>query len=254
LNKQVRHKYILNTLFKEGKISVNQITEKFGITSMTARRDIAMLAEEGYLVRTHGGALRADPLENMFSFSNRIDTNKNNKIKIGRIAAKYVRDYETIYIDSGTTLLRMCSFLKDKKGLMVITNSLAAASELTNYSNINVVLLGGNIIHERRSIYGPTAVEQAKHYSVNKAFIGTDGISLKNGLTAYGNNEAQVSLTMANAATEVFLLCDSSKIEYDSTYKFAKISLLNYLITDAAIDKKFLKKYSKENLEIIIAK
>ena len=252
LKKQIREKYILNTLHKNGEISVNQIIENFNVTSMTARRDIAKLAEEGYLIRTHGGALRADPLENMFSFSTRIDNNKNNKINIGRRAAKFVRDHESIYIDSGTTLIRMCQFLKDRKGINVITNSLPAASELTNYSNIKVTLLGGDIIHERRSIYGQIAVEQAEKYSVTKAFIGTDGISLKSGLTAYGNNESQVSNVMAGSASEVFLLCDSSKIEHDSTYKFAKLSSVDYLITDSGIDKKIVQKYKKEKINLIV--
>ncbi len=253
MNKKIREKFILNTLYKKGEISVNEIIDNFNVTSMTARRDIAKLAEEGYLIRTHGGALRADPLENMFSFATRIDANKNHKISIGRKAAKFVQDNDSIYIDSGTTLIRMCSFLKDRKGLTVITNSLPAASELSNYYNIKVTILGGNIIHERRSIYGHVAVEQAKKYSVKKAFIGTDGISLKNGLTAYGNNESQVSNTIAASADKVFLLCDSSKIEHDSTYKFAKISSIDYLITDNGIDKKIVQAYKRQKINLIIA-
>ncbi len=253
MNKKIREKFILNTLYKNGEISVNQIIESFNVTSMTARRDITKLAEEGYLIRTHGGAILADPLENMFSFATRIDANKNHKINIGRKAAKYVRDNESIFIDSGTTLIRMCPFLKDRKNLTVITNSLPAASELSNYSNIKVTILGGDIIHERRSIYGHIAVEQAKKYSVKKAFIGTDGVSLKNGLTAYGNNESQVSNLMTSSANEVFLLCDSSKIEHDSTFKFAKLSSIDYLITDSGIDKKIMQKYKKNKINIIVA-
>jgi len=253
MNKKVREKFILNTLYKKGEMSVNEITDNFNVTSMTARRDIAKLAEEGYLIRTHGGAILADPLENMFSFSTRIDANKTHKINIGRKAAKYVRDNESIYIDSGTTLIRMCPFLKDRKGLTVITNSLPAASELSNYSNIKVTILGGDIIHERRSIYGHIAVEQAEKYSVKKAFIGTDGVSLKNGLTAYANNESQVSNAMTSSANEVFLLCDSSKIEYDSTFKFAKLSSIDYLITDNGIDKKIVEKYKRNKINLIIA-
>ncbi len=96
------------------------------------------------------------------------------------------------------------------------------------------------------------AVEQAKKYSVNKAFIGTDGVSLKNGLTAYGNNESQVSNVIAASANEVFLLCDSSKIERDSTFKFAKLSSINYLITDSNVDKKVIQKYKRNNLNLIV--
>lgn len=252
MNKKLREKFILNTLYKKGEISVAQIIDNFNVTSMTARRDIAKLAEEGYLIRTHGGALKGDPLDNMFSFAMRIDSCKNKKINIGRKAAKFVEDNDSIYIDSGTTLIRMCPFLKARKRITVITNSLPAASELSNYTNIKVTLLGGEVVHERRSIYGQVAVEQAKRYSVNKAFIGTDGVSLKNGLTAYGNNESQVSNTMADSAKKVFLLCDSSKIEKDSLYKFATLSTIDYLITDSGVDKKIIKKYKKESINIIV--
>jgi len=89
--------------------------------------------------------------------------------------------------------------------------------------------------------------------SVKKAFIGTDGVSLKNGLTAYANNESQVSNAMTSSANEVFLLCDSSKIEHDSTFKFAKLSSIDYLITDNGIDKKIVEKYKRNKINLIIA-
>jgi DeoR family fructose operon transcriptional repressor len=205
---------------------------------MTARRDIAKLAQQGYLLRIHGGAIKNDPLSNMFSFARRIDRYKEKKITIGQRAAQFVRDNDTIYLDSGTTLIRMCQFLKNKKGLKIITNSLPAASELTNHSDMEVILIGGKIIPERRSIYGPVAVRQASDYHVQKAFIGTDGISLKNGLSAYDNNECNVSRTITNSTDQVFLLCDSSKIEKDSFYIFAPLSGVNTIITDRDIDER----------------
>jgi DeoR family fructose operon transcriptional repressor len=174
----------------------------------------------------------------MFSFARRIDRYKEKKITIGQRAAQFVRDNDTIYLDSGTTLIRMCQFLKNKKGLKIITNSLPAASELTNHSDMEVILIGGKIIPERRSIYGPVAVRQASDYHVQKAFIGTDGISLKNGLSAYDNNECNVSRTITNSTDQVFLLCDSSKIEKDSFYIFAPLSGVNTIITDRDIDER----------------
>ena len=115
MNSQIREKFILNTLDRYGEIIVNQIVERFDVSSMTARRDIAKLAQQGFLLRTHGGAIKNDPLSNMFSFSRRIDRYKERKIAIGQRAAQYVKDNDTIYIDSGTTLIRMCQFLKKKK-------------------------------------------------------------------------------------------------------------------------------------------
>ena len=147
----------------------------------------------------------------------------------------------------------MCQFLKNKSGLKVLTNSLSAASELANYSDIKIIIIGGEIIPERRSIFGQVAVRQASDYHVSKAFIGTDSISLKNGLSAYDNNEANVSKTIANSADHVFLLCDSSKIEKDSFYVFAPLSMVDFLITDDGVDKKIADQYRERDLELIIA-
>jgi DeoR family fructose operon transcriptional repressor len=253
MNLNIRDKFILDTLDKHGDITVNIIVKRFNISGMTARRDIANLAQQGFLLRTHGGAIKNDPLSNMFSFSRRIDRYKERKITIGLRAAQYVRDNDTIYIDSGTTLIRMCQFLKNKKGLKIITNSLPAASELTNHSDMEIILIGGKIIPERRAIYGHVAVKQAADYHVQKAFIGTDGISLKNGLSAYDNNECNVSKTITNSADQVLLLCDSSKIEKESFYIFAPLSIIDTIITDNGIDTNIADNYKEKDINIIIA-
>jgi len=253
MNLKIRDKFILDTLDKQGDITVNTIVKQFSVSGMTARRDIAQLAQQGFLLRTHGGAIKNDPLSNMFSFSRRIDRYKDKKITIGQRAAQFVRNNDTIYIDSGTTLIRMCQFLKNKTGLKIITNSLPAASELTNHSNIEVILIGGKIIPERRAIYGHVAVRQASEYHVQKAFVGTDGISLKNGLSAYDNNECNVSQAITNSADNVFLLCDSSKIEKDSLYIFAPLSTIDTIITDSGIDMNIADNYKEKDVSLIIA-
>ncbi|MCK5853016.1 DeoR/GlpR transcriptional regulator [bacterium] len=253
MNQNLRKIYILETVEKTGKVSINQIVKKFDIAGMTARRDIAELVERGYLNRIHGGAVKNDPLSNMFSFSRRVDRNKEKKNAIGRRAASFVKDHDTIYIDSGTTTVRMCQFLKMKKGLRIITNSLPAATELINYSDWNVILIGGKIVPERRSIYGPTAVQQVSNYHVLKAFIGTEGVSITNGLTAYDSNESNVSKTVSTSSDQVFLLCDSSKIEKTSFYKFLSLSDIDVLITDNGIEKKTADDYLAANTNLVIA-
>jgi len=188
----------------------------------------------------------------MFSFSRRIDRHKEEKRAIGKKAAQYVNDFDTIYIDSGTTLIRMCPFLKKKKGLQIITNSLQAATELTNYPDMEVIIIGGKIEQERRSIYGPVSVEQVSEYHVKKAFIGTEGVSLKMGLTAYGSNESNVSKAISSSADQVFLLCDSSKIEKISFYRFCSLSDIDVLITDKGISEEIAGEYRAAGVNLII--
>jgi DeoR family fructose operon transcriptional repressor len=252
MNQDARKKFILSRVEKNGGITINEIAEEFNVTGMTARRDIAELVERGYLIRTHGGAIKSDSLTNMFSFSRRIDRHKEQKIAIARRAANLVKDGDTIYIDSGTTTVKICQFLKSRKSVRVVTNSLPAASELINYSGLEVILIGGLIIPERRSIYGQAAVEQVAKYKVKKAFIGTEGVSLKDGLTAYGSNESNVSKAISSSADEVILLCDSSKIEKVSFYKFLSISEIDILITDSGISEEVKKEYLDAGINMMI--
>lgn len=252
MNQKLRRKYILDTVNKTGKITIKQVVNKFNITAMTARRDIAELVQKGHLIRTHGGAIKNETVSNLFSFSKRLDRNKDKKNTIAKRAAQYVSNNDTIYIDSGTTLIKICPYLKNRTGLKVVTNSIPAASELTNYPGIDVTVIGGKVVPERRSIYGQVAVNQASEYHVKKAFIGTDGVSLSNGLSAYDNNEASVSKTISALADQVILLCDSSKIEKDSFYCFAPLASIDIFITDGGIDRAIAQKYREADINLII--
>ena len=172
---------------------------------------------------------------------------------ISKYAAQYINDNETIFLDCGTTIFNLCHFINKKNNLQVITNSLSVASELAKYPQIKVTMIGGDILPERRAAYGLTAWNQINQYHADKAFIGTNGLSLTGGFSSYDDSEAQVVLAMAGAAEQVYMLCDSSKIENDSVYKFAPITLADYIITDKDLAPDIVSKYKENNVNIITA-
>ena len=132
----------------------------------------------------------------------------------------------------------------------MITNSLPKISELNSFENIKLIIIGGEVISERKAIYGPSAEREIVQYHANKAFIGTDAVSLAKGLTSYDEKEAAISLKMAENADKVFLLCDSTKIEKNSFVTFASVSILDHIITDVDVDPKLLLKYERHNIVI----
>jgi DeoR family fructose operon transcriptional repressor len=182
-----------------------------------------------------------------------MEKGQKSKAAIARIAAQYIQDNDTIYIDSGTTCIRLCPFVKSKQYLKIITNSIAAAVELTKYHNCRVFIVGGEIIHERLSVHGAIAQRQMNEYHVHKAFIGTEGVSVKHGLTAYDNNEANISKAMVDNADQVFLLCDSSKIERDAFYKFAALDKIDHLVTDEDVEPEIEHRYRSRGINLLIA-
>ena len=124
MNPELRKKIILDLLQNTGTVSTRDITEACQASEITARRDLTELEEQGLLIRKHGGAIRSEAAFNLFSFDNRLKRNKERKIMVCQVAARHVQDDDIIFIDCGTTLYHLSSFIRHCKNLKVITNSL----------------------------------------------------------------------------------------------------------------------------------
>ena len=251
MKQELRKKYILNHLDKVESIKISDIVGKFSISEITARRDLKTLEKNGLLVRTHGGAIKSEITNGMFSFDKKSIENRDNKIEICKFAAGFIEDNDTIYIDCGTTTYYLSSFLIKFRNLRVITNSLPVVSALLPFSNIMVYLIGGELDNSRKALYGQMTDNLISRYKADKAFIGAGGVSLVNGLSSSDEKDASVTVKMAEAAKNVFLLCDSSKIEKDSYYTYSSLSLINYLITDKNIDPKLLYLYQNNKVNLV---
>ena len=245
---EIRKKIILNLLKDKDSVSVQEIFNECNASEITIRRDLSELEEKGLLIRTHGGAIKNTAAENLFTFNSKMNQNKDKKEYICKIASKFIADNDIIFIDCGSTLSFLSKYISKKESLTVITNSLPIISELINFSNIKLIIIGGEVVNERKAIYGHSAERNLELYHANKAFIGADGISLSKGLTSYDEKEASITLKMAENSDEVFLLCDSTKIEKNSFVRFAPYSILNRVITDKELDPKYISKYQKSNL------
>ena len=252
MDQENRIKHILKTLDEKDSLRVQDLVDSFNVSQITIRRDLSELEKKGYLIRKYGGAVKSEAVDNMFSFNRRKEKNSEQKIKICEIAARFIEDNDIIFIDCGTTLFRLSHYIVKRNRLRVITNSLPVVSELINYPNIKLTFIGGDIVSDRKASYGSTAERLIGEYHVGKAFIGADGISLKNGLSSYDEKEAQITLKMAENADKVFLLCDSSKIESDSCCRFAPVSLVDVLITEQKISEEDMSRYLENNISIII--
>lgn len=248
---EVRKKIILNLLKNKETISIQEILNDCKASEITIRRDLSELEEKGLLIRTHGGATKKPAADSLFTYNNKMNQNRENKEYICKIASRYIDDNDIIFIDCGSTLSFLAKYISKKESLTVITNSLPIVSELINFGNIKLIIIGGEVVNERKAVYGHLAERSISQYHANKAFIGADGISLVKGLTSYDEKEASITLKMTENADEVFLLCDSTKIEKNSFVSFAPFTILNHIITDKNLDTKFVSRYNKNNINII---
>lgn len=230
MNFQKRKRIILEKLTDAGEASVKELADEIGISEITVRRDLLTLAGDGLLYRTHGGAMRLDLVKTPANFSNKIASNAEAKDHICRLAARYIQDGDTIFMDCGSTVFRLCQFIKNKE-IRVITNSLPVLHELID-SHVKINLVGGEVDKERQAIHGKIAEEHIARYHFDKAFVGIDGISAENGLSAHSELEAGITLTAAAHAQETYLLCDDSKIGKDKYLQFAPASIAQVIITN----------------------
>ncbi|RAJ05529.1 DeoR family transcriptional regulator [Chitinophaga skermanii] len=238
---QERKKSILKILDKRENMEVQEIADALDISAVTIRRDLQLMAEEELLIRTHGGAMKAPPKHPFTAFTDKANVAATRKKHIGQLAATLVKPGDTIFLDCGSTVFAMCSYLKDIQPLRVVTNSLPVAAAFMDIPGIQVNIAGGEMDGSRKAVHGTKAIEHIKSYHADKAFIGTDGLSVQHGLSAHSEKEAGISMAMAGSANKLYVLCDSSKIGKDSYMKYAPLSIMTALVTD--------KELSAEQLE-----
>lgn len=228
---QSRKAQILKIINGKGEVSVKELADLTTISEVTIRRDLIQLSNENLLVRTHGGAMPLSQLNVPQGFSQKSAENLEHKAYIAQLAAQEIHDGDVIFMDCGSTVHRLCQFIKHKQ-IKVITNSLPVVYELSG-SAVSINLIGGELDVFRQAVHGSMAIEHIKKYRADKAFLGTDGISVQGGLTAKSEVEAEITRAMLQQAKQRFVLCDSSKINQDKYLQFADIQSVDILVTNS---------------------
>ena len=224
---------ILEILNREGRVNVAQLTEAFHTSDTTIRYDLKAMEAEGLLHRVHGGAVRRKKAYYDLSLKDRMNVNKDEKVRIAKDCASLIKDGDTLMIDSGTTTRYLARELSERGNLTVVTNALLIAQEFVYSHSVNVILLGGNLDLQYQFAYGNETIAQMRKYRADKAIIATDGISLEHGLTTYHDQEAEVSRQMIARANEVIVAADYSKVGKEGFTNIAPISHVNILVTNA---------------------
>jgi DeoR family transcriptional regulator, fructose operon transcriptional repressor len=241
MNFQVRKQKIIEKLEQDGIIDVKKIAPMLETSEITVRRDLAILAEQGLLVRTYGGAMKVSLSQMPVSFAQKSAINAEQKDEICRKAVAQIQEGDVVFLDCGSTVFRMCPFIRNLN-IKVVTNSLPIINELIG-SSVSLNFAGGEIDSERQAAHGKIAVEHFQRYRADKAFVGIDGISLKNGLSASSEKEAEITMAIAQNARETFFLCDSGKLEHDRYFPFAPIEFVRNLITDSRVSEGVVNGY-----------
>lgn len=230
-----RRSKILKLLDKQGDISVTYLSTMFKVSEVTIRNDLSKLEEKGLLIRTRGGALKKMPITHDLSLNQRINKNRKEKQRIAQKAISHIKDGDTIVMDSGSTTLEIAKNLKTFKNLKLITNSLPIVDYVRDFRNVEIIVPGGILRSEMRSLVGPMAERSMMNYYCDIAFLAVDGIDAEHGIYTPVIHEATLCRTMMEVSEKVIVVCDSSKFLRKSFVKIAPISEVDVIITDTGI-------------------
>lgn len=247
-NSQQRRHTILTLLSQQGQVTVEQLSEQFSTSEVTIRKDLNALEKNGLLLRRYGGAI-ALPEELTSVESNNISANKKN---IARAGAKLIRDFNRIIIDSGSTTSGLIQELNDKRGLLVMTNSLHLASSIHELENEPTLLMtGGTWDPHSESFQGQVAEQVLRSYDFDQLFIGADGIDLTRGTTTF-NELTGLSKVMADVSREVIVMVESDKFGRRIPNLELLWSNISVLITDDRLLPDDVQKITAQGVQVIL--
>ena len=254
LTTELRHTAIVDLLKQQGKAKVEDLAERLNVSEVTIRKDLTKLEEQGLLQRVHGSAVISQQSRFNIAFLERLRLQAPAKNSIAQAAALYIQEGDSIILDAGTTALSLAQVLAERRchSLFVITNSVPAALELSKAS-YEIVLIGGQVRNHSLALIGPITVKNLANYHVDRAFVGTSGVSLTHGFSTPNGFDAQVKEAMIRAAEETYILADSSKFGHDCLVSFAEISDIHLIITDSEIPPEFANEFRKRGIRCQIA-
>jgi DeoR family glycerol-3-phosphate regulon repressor len=226
-----RHAEIMSLLRETGRVAVDELAARFGVTPQTIRRDLTELSRSRALTRVHGGAMVASGVANL-AYEARQLVAQTQKRLIGEAAARLIPDHSSLFINIGTTTEEVARALGGHAGLLIITNNLQVAWALHREASLEVIIAGGTVRRSDGAIVGAATVEHIRQFRTDFAVIGTSAIDPDGTLLDFDSREVQVSRAIIESARRVVLVTDGSKFKRAAPVRIAHLRDVDILVTD----------------------
>lgn len=250
---------IMELLRKESRVEVDKLTEYFQVTGSTIRADLRELENRNLILRTHGGAMLKEVLNEGLktdrdpAYEKRLLQHRLLKEAIGKVAAGLIKDGESIMLDDGSTTLQVARHLAADKRINVVTNGLNICLELASHPNVHVIATGGTLKKEDLSYHGRVAEEVVTRFHTDKSILGATGIAIKEGMTTPSEQKAELKKMMIRHSQEVIIVADHTKLMRVSFVPVCQLDTIHTLVTDPQAPAELVKMFRKRGMEVIIA-
>jgi DeoR family transcriptional regulator, aga operon transcriptional repressor len=250
-----RRERIVALLREQGSVQIPTLAERFRVSTQTLRKDLNFLDDKGICTRSSGGAIlrRGAPSPTEQAIDVKRTLFADEKIRIGRAAAKLIKGDESVLLDSGTTALQVARHLDVAASLVVVTNDVGIMNELVTRENVQLVFLGGTLRRKNLSFYGTQTERALQDLHVDKLFLAADGFDIEKGLTTHFEPEALLNRMMCRAASEIIVVADSSKFGRICLHKILEPQGISKLVTDTGIPDSSREALTRIGVEVIAA-
>jgi DeoR family transcriptional regulator of aga operon len=251
LGLEQRRREIRGLLQSRPQVAVAELAQKFSVSAVTIRNDLAALDAIGALQRVHGGALPRSESDEL-----PIDIKQNfhraEKMRIAAAATALIEEGQTIILDSGTTTAEIAKLIRGLKlqSLNVITNALNIAVLLASAPFIDLIIPGGILRRRSWSLSGPPAENAMRDLQADTLFLGVDSLDPEVGLMTPFPLEAQLNAQMIRIARRVIAVTDSSKLLRRNLSVIAAVDQVDLLITDSGAEARAVKAIRARGVEV----
>ncbi|MFJ2257703.1 DeoR/GlpR family DNA-binding transcription regulator [Streptomyces sp. NPDC087844] len=227
-----RRQLILEMVRANGAVSLRELARVVQTSEVTVRRDVRALEAEGLLDRRHGGAVLPGGFTRESGFPQKSHLATAEKTAIADLAAGLVEEGEAIVVGAGTTTQELARRLARVPGLTVVTNSLLVAQALAHANRVEVVMTGGTLRGSNYALVGSGAEQSLQGLRVSRAFLSGSGLTAERGLSTSNMLSASVDRALVQAAAEVVVLADHTKLGADTMFQTVPTDVITRLVTD----------------------
>lgn len=237
-----------NYIINQGEVTTEELSEKFDVSIVTVRRDLKKLEEDNIITKIYGGAkAKSDKLK---TFEQRESLNKNEKSHIINIAKDLIKNGDRIFIDSGTTVENLLNNLDKDIQLTVFTNNLSIIKKAASMDNVNLFVVGNYYNHTSNSFTYWGRSPALKDFNIDKAFMCTSGLTIKDGLTNKNPIEQEIKSMICSIVDYIYLLVDDSKIGISSLMTYAKLEDVDILVTNKKPSDEYIEFLDKNEIDL----
>ncbi|NRA50913.1 MAG: DeoR/GlpR transcriptional regulator [Phaeodactylibacter sp.] len=248
-----RHRYILDALKSKGVVSVAALSEAMEVTTVTVRKDLRMLEQQGVLQRSHGGASLPYTYVNDRPIDEKMEIRVEEKQRIANRTVELLSPEEAVIIGSGTTVRAFAQAIPRTMKLTVLTGAMNVSLALLGHPEVELVQLGGVVRKSSASVIGHYSERMLADFACTKLFLSVDGISPDFGLTTSNMMEAHLNAQMIKAVPQAIILADSSKFEKKGFGKICDVTDIHTVITDEGLPKQTRQLLEDKGIRVMIA-